>query len=92
LGEQGNDPQPIGIHLLTIKLNMAEVTYRLQLMKPIDHKVYRIPPCTDILQELQWFNLDGCVTIFKPMFLIAICNDFFEGFSSYPRCPDSSDN
>jgi hypothetical protein len=71
---------------------MAEVTYWLQLTKPIDHKVYQIPPCTDILQELQWFNLDGRVTIFKPMFLIAICNDFFEGFSLYPRCPNSSDD
>ena len=71
---------------------MIEVTYRTHFTKPVDHIVYGIPPCTDISQELQRLDFNDSLTIFEPMFSIAVLNDIIKSFSSCPRHPDSSDN
>ena len=61
---------------------MAEVTYWPHFTKPVDHIVHQIPPCTDISQELQRFDLNDLTAIFEPIFCITSLDNIIESFSS----------
>jgi hypothetical protein len=57
--------------------------YQMQYSKVIEHMIYRVLACFNILQELQFPELDNLIiAIFKPTFFVAIFNDFVECIST----------
>ena len=51
--------------------------YWAHLTKLTKHEVNRIPPCGDILQELQLVELDRlrCLRVCEPVLVVAFCDN-----------------